>query len=261
MFRFNSFSPVLVAVLFVAAPAVSQDLAVSVLEATTETTTAVVTETCVKDEAGNLIGEPKKVIGDRSEPVKSTDKLVSVDTSAPIVTVEAEAKDWTPVKAVLVSERRRGLVNRRLYRLIGKGKVKVTVETRGPEVANWDRKTLIVDVTPPAPPSVVADNLRVLITYETSSVPKYVSSIIGSPIIRNYLRAKCARNAVGAPEYRFLDRDTQYATCSERFWCESLARAKNKSPQIIITNDVGSYEGDLPGTVKEVLDLLKRYGG
>ena len=41
--------------------------------------------------------------------------------------------------------------NRRLYRLIGKGKVKVTVETRGPDVENWDRKTLIVDVTPPAP--------------------------------------------------------------------------------------------------------------
>ena len=259
MFRLNSF--VLVAAFFVAAPAFSQDLAVSVIEATTETTTTVVTETCVKDEAGNLIGEPTRVPSDPSEPVKSVEKLVSVSTLAPIVTVEAEAKDWTPVEVVLATEQ--GLDNRRLYRLIGKGKgkVKVTVETRGPDVENWDRKTLIVDVTPPAPPSVVADNLRVMITYETARVPRYVSSIIGSPIIRNYLRETCAKGSDGNPQFRFLDRDTRFAKCENRFWCESLERVRGKGPQIIIKNDVTSFEGDLPGTVNEVLDLLKRYGG
>ena len=100
-----------------------------------------------------------------------------------------------------------------------------------------------------------------MITYETSSVPRYVSNIIGSPIIRNYLRDKCAKNENGASEFRFLDRDTEFAQCESRFWCESLARVKDKPPQIIIKNDLTSFEGDLPGTVNEVLDLLKRYGG
>ena len=257
MFRFPSF--VLVVAYSLAAPAFSQDLAVSVIEATTETTTTVVTETCVKDEAGNLIGEPSRIAGDPSEPETSVEKLVSISTLAPIVTVEAEAKDWTPVEVVLANEQ--GLDNRRLYRLIGKGKVKVTVETRGPDVENWDRKTLIVDVTPPAPPSVVADNLRVMITYETSSVPRYVANIIGSPIIRNYLREKCAKGGDGAPQFRFIDRDTHFPTCENGFWCKSLERVREKGPQIIIKNDLTSFEGDLPGTVNEVLDLLKRYGG
>lgn len=121
----------------------------------------------------------------------------------------------------------------------------------------FEDETAVVTLGKPDPGSdaVVADDLRVLVVYETADLSrqKYVSDIIASPLIRNYLRDKASGG------FRFLDQHTQFVEPDK--WSRALERPRESLPWAIVANSESAYEGPLPADVSKFLDLLKKYGG
>lgn len=119
-----------------------------------------------------------------------------------------------------------------------------------------------VELSKPGPGSdaAVAGGLHVLVVYESAnaSSEKYVTDIIGSPLIRNYVRSKSESN--GVANIRFWDQHVKVEQCHPVF-CNLFKRERSQVPWVVIRNDASVYEGPLPVNVTLFLELLKRYGG
>ncbi len=115
--------------------------------------------------------------------------------------------------------------------------------------------------TPPAP--IPGDGLRVLFVTETADVSKLPRSqinVLTATSIREYLNAKCAKDETGKPAYRIWDKDVPLSAAPPS-WQAAMKRPRTSYPWLIISNPAkGSYEGPLPATVNETLDLIKKHG-
>lgn len=125
-------------------------------------------------------------------------------------------------------------------------------------------------VPPPDPPTPVdpapisAPGFRVLMVCETSDgtkIPPAQLSILTSTEIRSYLNRKCVVGPDGTTtEYRIWDKDVDTVNES-KIWQEAMKRPRKSIPWILISDGKKGFEGPLPATIKETLDLLKKYGG
>lgn len=115
---------------------------------------------------------------------------------------------------------------------------------------------------PPGPSPMPLMGLRVLILEETSQrseLPASQLSVLTSTEIRGYLNSKCVRASAG-PEFRFFDVDTDLSP-QEKHWQDVVKRPRASLPWLIISTGTSGYEGPLPKTIPETLELLKKYGG
>lgn len=135
-------------------------------------------------------------------------------------------------------------------------------------------------LTPPIPikdvpfAGVEPAGLRVLIIEESAERPKLPSSqrlVILSRTVREYLDAKTAngKGPGGMPwaEWRIYDKDQDVSQDSEHFKRAMGMDRKDKDgqpgklPWLLIGTGKDGYSGPLPMTVKETMDLLRKYGG
>lgn len=117
---------------------------------------------------------------------------------------------------------------------------------------------------PPAPIPVAG--LYVLIVEETASRAELKAGqreiLLGTApgSVRDYLKSHCARDTSGRPEFRILDTDDDLSRDS-KVWQDVWARPRKSIPWIAISNGKDGFEGPLPATAAECLQLLKKYGG
>lgn len=95
---------------------------------------------------------------------------------------------------------------------------------------------------------------------DTTKLPREQVVILGAKQIRDYLREKCVKGPGGTPERRFWDKDID-TTLAQQHWQDVMKRQRKSLPWIVISTGKTGYEGPLPGTVEEVMTLLKKYGG
>jgi hypothetical protein len=118
---------------------------------------------------------------------------------------------------------------------------------------------------PPAPsPPLPGDGLRVLIVYETaelSKLPAGQATVLYSGEVRGYLDTHCTKGPDGkTAEWRIWDQNVPTGG-EAKFWQDAMARKRDRLPWLVVANGKASFEGPLPATVGETLNLLKQYGG
>lgn len=119
--------------------------------------------------------------------------------------------------------------------------------------------------TPQPPAPIPTDGMRVLVVEESADRSKLTPGQLNAMFaksVRDYLSAKCAKGPDGkTPEVRYIDKDTPNLTGHSPFFVEAFSRPRQNLPWLIISNGVIGYEGPLPGSEAEMLDLLRKYGG
>lgn len=123
------------------------------------------------------------------------------------------------------------------------------------------------DPPQPEPAPIPVAGFRVLVVYETADLGKLTPgqrAIFSSRDVRDYLNATCVKGQDGrTPEWRIYDKDTDMANES-KVWRDAMTRALARAtalPWCIVSNGKTGYEGPLPRTLQEAIDLLKKYGG
>jgi hypothetical protein len=116
----------------------------------------------------------------------------------------------------------------------------------------------------PSPAPIPGDGLRVLIVYETKtlpSLPKGQISALYSATVRDYMNTHCARGPDGkTAEWRCWDADVD-ASGEPAIWQDAMKRPRTLLPWVIISTGRTGYEGPLPATADDLIALLKRFGG
>lgn len=115
----------------------------------------------------------------------------------------------------------------------------------------------------PDPSPIPADGLRVLMLYDSATLAKMPAaqqSVLYSPEVRGYLNAKCTKTEKGNPEWRVWPASVD-ASAEGDHWQKALKRERKSLPWLLIGNGKTGYEGPLPGTVEDMMKLLKTYGG
>jgi hypothetical protein len=113
---------------------------------------------------------------------------------------------------------------------------------------------------PDVPPPIDGDGLRVLIVYESSELNQLTADqrdIFYGQTVRKYLTENCVQQDRYS-EWRILDQDTSFVDAGSR-WVKALARPRTSLPWILISNGKTGFEGPLPATPSETIELIKRY--
>lgn len=113
----------------------------------------------------------------------------------------------------------------------------------------------------PQPPAPIAEpGFRVLIVFESEDKQKYsleTQSILYGISVRSFLNDKCVKEN-GTPAYRMYDKDTNVSNELE-VWKKAMARERKSMPWVVISNGTTGFEGPLPNTPTEFMELCKRY--
>jgi hypothetical protein len=144
----------------------------------------------------------------------------------------------------------------------------VTIGTPGPTPPNPPGPNPPVPPTPSTAP-INGKGLHVLVLIETADAPKLppaqYNAIYGQEF-HDYLDSKTPIGPDGKQhEWWILDKDSDVSALPDK-WKNAVKRAKEskdfKTPWIIVSNPDkgGGYEGPLPATKQEILNLLKKYG-
>lgn len=126
------------------------------------------------------------------------------------------------------------------------------------------------DPTPPKPPKpdplpddtapIKEPGLRVLIVYESKDLPKMPASqqaVLFDKDVREFLGQSCVK-AANVPEWRIVDQNVQVYG-EQQVWKDALARPRKSLPWVLISNGKSGYEGELPKTKAEFIELVRRY--
>lgn len=116
--------------------------------------------------------------------------------------------------------------------------------------------------TPDLPAPIAGDGLRVLMIEDATQRTKLLASqinVLTGRTVRDYLNQKTQIGPDGKThEWRIWDKDTD-PTGDEKCWVDAIKRPRASVPWIIISNGKTGYEGPLPATPDEALNLLKKY--
>lgn len=144
------------------------------------------------------------------------------------------------------------------------------------ELFDEGERTVVIGVPPPPlppvppvppaplPPPTPAGELRVLVVFEETEAgayPKEQHSIIYGKKFADALDAKTPYDPVlKRKKWNIFDKDVN-AKAMPKEWQDALARERKSLPWIVLFGDAGAvrYEGPLPKTVNEAIDLLNKH--
>lgn len=113
----------------------------------------------------------------------------------------------------------------------------------------------------PLPPAPIPDaGFRVLIVYESADMTKYpieTQMILAGSDVREFLKSNCISED-GKPGFRIYDADIELGGDLE-VWKKAMTRERKSVPWVVISNGKTGYEGPLPKTPTEFLDLCKKH--
>ena len=113
---------------------------------------------------------------------------------------------------------------------------------------------------PDDPAPIPVAGFRVLIVYESAEMTKYpieTQVIIAGADVREFLDKHCV-DEDGTPGYRIYDADINTANDLE-VWQNAMQRDRSELPWVIVSNGKTGFEGPLPDTPTEFLELCKKY--
>lgn len=116
-----------------------------------------------------------------------------------------------------------------------------------------------VDPVPVITPPIDGEGFQVLVVYQTEDLARYPASqreIFYSPDVRDWLDSASVK-VDGLPSWRFQDADTQFQTSNR--WSKAIQRPRSQLPWVIISNGKTGFEGPLPATASETIQLLEKY--
>lgn len=115
----------------------------------------------------------------------------------------------------------------------------------------------------PKPPPIPVGALRVLFVYETANVKPQHVNVMQAAAVRAYLSEKCVKGEDGrTPEFRYFDKDASMEKESA-IWRQIWKDARPTElplPSVVIFKGQTGTSYPLPGTVEELLALLRKYG-
>jgi hypothetical protein len=118
---------------------------------------------------------------------------------------------------------------------------------------------------PQQPELIPPGQMRVIFVHETTSkLNKDQQSILTSGEIRDYLKAKCAKDSKGQAEFRFYERDQQFAIDAQ-IWRDIYASVKPEfadgpTVQLVIYDGTDATIQTV-ANVAEAMVALKKRGG
>lgn len=114
----------------------------------------------------------------------------------------------------------------------------------------------------PDPAPIPVDGFRVLFVVDQGVViPSPQHGVIFGAAVRDYLDRKCPKGSDGkTPEYRIWGKDTVPVGHAQH-WIDVMKRPRKSYPWMVVSNGKTGYEGPVPGSVAEALELLKKHGG
>jgi hypothetical protein len=83
--------------------------------------------------------------------------------------------------------------------------------------------------------------------------------ILAGADVREFLAVNCVSEG-GVAGFRIYDPDVAL-TSESPTWQKAMARPRSQIPWVVISNGTTGYEGPLPKTPTEFLDLCRRYVG
>jgi hypothetical protein len=123
--------------------------------------------------------------------------------------------------------------------------------------------------TPPTPtdtpfPGVTGMHVLILLeSAEGNELNAEQRAIVRGATVRNYLLNKTPKDATNPNgAFRMWDKDTP-TSAAPKVWADALTRAKGKAgfktPWVMVGNAKSGFEGPLPATASEFLELCKRF--
>lgn len=112
----------------------------------------------------------------------------------------------------------------------------------------------------PNPAPIPGEGLRVLIVYESADMTKYsieTQVILAGADVREFLKKNCVQEN-GQAGFRIYDADVD-VTDDLPVWKGAMSRPRSSLPWVIVSNGTTGFEGPLPNTPSEFLDLCKKY--
>lgn len=115
----------------------------------------------------------------------------------------------------------------------------------------------------PQPTPDKIDNISVLMIYESALLPTYKPaqrSAIQSTELRTWMNSNVGVDAQKFPNWRVLDKDTQFPANSDLVYKKWLATPPSNLPYLIIGNkDTIVFQGTLPENIEDVKNLILKY--
>lgn len=134
--------------------------------------------------------------------------------------------------------------------------------TNGPYVPKPDPKPDDPKPDPNKPAPIDGVGLRVMMVYESASDEALSlghKRVLYGVKFRKFLSENCVKDVDGkSSEWRFIDKDTQYTDATNR-WVKALTRPRATTPWIVVSNGVTGYEGPLPESETEAIELVSKY--
>lgn len=120
----------------------------------------------------------------------------------------------------------------------------------------------VVPPTPKVDPPIAGDGLKVLVVFaedKQNQLPAGQQAVLYGKEMRDYLNNKCVAGPDGkTKEFRIWDKDTD-ATGESKQWQDAFKRNRANLPWLVISNGKTGFEGPLPKTVSETIELIKRF--
>lgn len=129
---------------------------------------------------------------------------------------------------------------------------------------------------PPTPPNpdpptpqpknapIAIDGFSVLMVTETrdgTELPKGQFNVAFGGKVRDYLKANCVREGPNNwPAYRIYDQNISMEG-ETKAWQDAMKRERKSVPWIVVSDGKTGYEGPLPASEEEAINLFKKYGG
>ena len=111
----------------------------------------------------------------------------------------------------------------------------------------------------PSPAPIPEPGFRVLIFYEKDdTIPALQQAILAGEEVATYLNNACVTEPDGTAAYRIYDKDADLSN-ELPVWQKAFQRRPQETPWVIISNGATGYEGPLPKSPSEFINLCKKY--
>ena len=191
--------------------------------------------------------------------------IIDVKTEAAIVEVNVEDSQRNQIATQKLDD---------AWLIAEQGKFWITVTAVDFDKKIYSHKQIVVTIgeapPPPTPPepqppnpsdaAINAPGLHVLMIAESgdTQTPPGKLAVLNSAKIRQWCNENCAKDNASVG-FRLYDPD-QPASLDYQHWQDAMKLPRTELPWLIISNPgVGGYQGPLPDSVDETLQLLEKY--
>lgn len=219
--------------------------------------------------SGANASPPKFVVPAETKPVDGWVRVVPETDAVSVVYVSLDG--LSPFPSEELKDSRRLIIpvhsaKEGRYRFAAVASSKTGEQVRADFVVLVGTNPKPVDpVDPPQPkvdPPIAGEGLKILIVFDEQNqnkLPAGQQALLYGKEMRDFLNSKCVVGPDGkTKEFRIWDKDTD-ATSESKQWQDAFKRNRTANPWIVISNGKTGFEGPLPKSVSEAMELIKKF--